>query len=74
MLPLSAARNPFTAMHVAEVVMDERTAAFARRNGRQPTAFEWAVLWRRPGHRGPVTGGLRSYAARFENLATKGTL
>jgi hypothetical protein len=47
-LPMSAARNPFTAQSVARAVAGERCAAFAAKFHRQPNDFEFYVLWNAP--------------------------
>ncbi len=70
-LPLSAARNPFTAQAVAEVVMQGRVTAFVAHWKRKPTDAEFYELWSRPstvmGGRKPTPNELER-SLRFSNL------
>jgi hypothetical protein len=69
-LPLSSARNPFTALNVARAVMEDRISRFAHRHGRQPTDAEWSMLWHAP-NRSRWTPSDRDYSRRFSNLMAR---
>jgi len=72
-LPLWAARNPFTALHVAELIMGEREMALMRIQKCPPTDLEFYLLWHRPAVL--LTSGIHTLSSsdadrmmRFENL------
>lgn len=67
-LPLSAAGNPFTSLSVARSVMRGRVAAFVKSAHRQPTDFEWALLWHAPARVCRPMASDWDYARRFVNL------
>ncbi|MDE2100940.1 MAG: hypothetical protein KGL39_27080 [Patescibacteria group bacterium] len=70
-LPLYAAKNPFTALNVAGLIMAERIRAFEITFHRAPTDFEFYVLWNRPGDIRNPQPRTRERACRFANLCQK---
>jgi hypothetical protein len=66
-LTISAAVNPATAFNVGEAVMRDRVRRFEKREHRQPTENEFALLWHCPGRRHRPTVSDLDYAARFVN-------
>ncbi len=67
-LPLSAATNRDVAWSVASKVQGARVVAFARREGRIPTAGEWILLWHCPSRVLRPNAEEKIYEQRFLNL------
>jgi hypothetical protein len=63
--------NPFTALKVAQAIMRDRTSHFFKTHGRDPTDYEWAILFHCPSRLRHPNREEREYARRFENLCTK---
>ena len=62
-------QNPQVALTVAQKTMQSRVNHFLRRHNRQPTDFEFYVLWNAPwqaGHHPSAT--VKERAQRFVNL------
>jgi len=61
-------QNPRVALTVAQKTMQARLDRFVHRHNRQPTDFEFYVLWNAPGQsRRPATA-VKERAQRFANL------
>lgn len=67
-LPLSAAQNSITALHVAQAVAADRDAAFAAAHHRRETPFEFYLLWHCPARLNHPNAADRDAATRFANL------
>ena len=67
-LPLSAAVNPFTAVHVVEIEQAEHVRRFVQSHHRQPTDAEWYGLWSRPARADHLRIAEAERAKRFANL------
>lgn len=70
-LPLSAATNRDVAWSVASRVQGARVVAFARREGRMPTAGEWSLLWHCPARVLHANAEEKLYEQRFLNLLSE---
>jgi hypothetical protein len=77
-LPLSAAKNPFTALRVTMDIMRDRCAAFENKFHRPCTDAEFYLLWHRPAYALRATSRQARLPAkvsdrmmRFENLCRK---
>ncbi len=62
-----------TAHNIAAAIMRDRTTRFAAVYNRQPTDFEWYILWSRPAcllapNSHFPSASVRSRAQRFANL------
>jgi hypothetical protein len=66
-LPLESARNPFTAMAVAEAIMRDRETAYMRRYHQQVSDWEFAREWHCPARR-HLSRADEDYCIRFQNL------
>jgi len=62
---------PADALRVAQKIMKERCAEFERTFGRQPTDFEFYVLWNAPARIGGPAKAVRERARRFCNLVSR---
>ena len=62
-------QNAHRAKRLAIRIMDGRVTSFEKQWARQPSAFEWALLWHCPARVDHPTDGDRDYATRFVNLA-----
>jgi hypothetical protein len=62
---------PADALRVAQKIMKERCAEFERAFGRQPTNFEFYVLWNAPACIGEPAKAVRERARRFCNLVSR---
>ena len=63
---------PADALRVAQKIMRERCADFERTLRRQPTDFEFYVLWNAPARIAEPARAVRKRAERFCNLVSKG--
>src|SRR5208283_3825878 len=61
-------QNPQVALTVAQQTMQSRLNRFVRRHNRQPTDFEFYVLWNAPWQTGRPSAVVRERAQRFVNL------
>ena len=59
------------ALVVAQKIMKARCMNFANKLGRQPTDFEFYVLWNAPGQISQPTRPVRERAERFSNLVNR---
>jgi hypothetical protein len=69
----ASASIPMTAHNIAAAIMTDRTMRFAAVYNRQPTDFEWYILWSRPAcllapNSHLPSASVRSRAQRFANL------
>jgi hypothetical protein len=62
------ATNPATAWIVAERILKPRIAHFVAIHHRQPTDFEWYVLWNAPAQTDHASPAVTERAVRFSNL------
>ena len=62
---------PADALRVAQNIMKQRCAEFERTFGRQPTDFEFYVLWNAPARIDAPAKAVRERAERFCNLVSK---
>jgi hypothetical protein len=61
-------QNPQVALTVAQKTMQSRLNRFVRRHNRQPTDFEFYVLWNAPWQTGRPSAVVKERAQRFANL------
>lgn len=61
-------QNPQVALTVAQRTMQERLNRFVRQHKRQPTDFEFYVLWNAPWQTGRPSSVVKERAQRFANL------
>jgi hypothetical protein len=61
-------QNPQVALTVAQKTMQTRLNRFVHRHNRQPTDFEFYVLWNAPWQTGRPSAIVRERAQRFANL------
>ena len=59
---------PADAMQVAQRIMKERCAEFEHAFGKQPTDFEFYILWNAPALSGKPPKAVQERATRFCNL------
>ena len=64
-------KNPEEALAAARELMKERCAGFQRVNNRQPTDFEFYILWNAPAQVDRPTKVVRERAERFCRLVAK---
>jgi hypothetical protein len=61
-------QNPQVALSVAQKTMQERLNRFVRRHKRQPTDFEFYILWNAPYQTRRPSTVVKERAQRFANL------
>jgi hypothetical protein len=61
-------QNPRVALTVAQKTMQARLDRFVQRHNRQPTDFEFYVLWNAPGQSHRPATAVKERAQRFANL------
>jgi hypothetical protein len=61
-------QNPQVALSAAQKTMQSRLNRFVRRHNRQPTDFEFYVLWNAPWQTGRPSAVVKERAQRFANL------
>lgn len=61
-------QDPRVALGVAQSTMQRRLIRFVRKHNRQPTDFEFYVLWNAPYQTGRPSAIVRERAQRFANL------
>jgi len=64
-------RNPAEALAAARQLMKERCTVFERLNSRQPTDFEFYVLWNAPAQIDRPARAVRERAQRFCRLVSR---
>ena len=65
---VNVATNEAWAFLVADAIQSRRVVAFAKREGRMPTAGEWSLIWHCPARVLQPNAEERDYQRRFLNL------